>query len=623
MQKGTFNHSVKVPKLYKCAAKIAQDVAGGAGSIKQLVYEKKHFNTKALYALVAKAFQKSQELELLFKRTKLLEKESRLDPWLAKILISELLWGKKQLPQCEAKPVLTILGYEQAFKAHLSDSTDDFISERLQNQRKPRYIRINTLMNPLNEALELFQEEGWILQPSPPDYNTFLEQISSLEENSFMKDFHIPDVLVFPAGTEFYKHPGYKKGVIVLQDKASCLPVYILNPSKGSTVLDMCAAPGMKTTQIASLLQNDGTVYAVERDAKRFEVLKKMVESADATCVKPINKDVLQCGETDFPDVEFIIVDPSCSGSGMVDRFEVAQSKEDPFRLQKLAGFQIKILRNALSRYQKVKRVVYSTCSLYSEENEDVVRQVLETNSQFKLVPAGQFLGNHWSNYGSKNFGKIGEYCVYAKPEEDLTNGFFLAVFERLQEGETNEFYNGRVLNYRKNIEQKQARKEKRKRESLGDDMRNSDVNQEFKQNGDGSEKNQFDKKQILITEEQEVDVGKKKKKKKHKQEVDVSDGGPVEELAIISEDIKKSKMHKEKFEEEKGDTSQSKSNKKKHKYGHDDIFDNNTVQDITIDEPVKKKKHKKDKSIDVNEDSMEDDKKSKKKNKSKKANQK
>lgn len=61
----------------------------------------------------------------MLKRTKLLEKENRLDPWLAKILISELLWGKKQLPKSEAKPILTILAYEQAFHAHLSDSSRD------------------------------------------------------------------------------------------------------------------------------------------------------------------------------------------------------------------------------------------------------------------------------------------------------------------------------------------------------------------------------------------------------------------------------------------------------------------------------------------------------------------
>lgn len=145
----------------------------------------------------------------------------------------------------------------------------------------------------------------------------------------------------------------------------------------------------------------------------------------------------------------------------MTDRFELNSSR-DTYRLQKLAGFQIKILRSALTRYPNVKKVVYSTCSLNPEENEDVVRQVLETNNEFKLVPADTFMNKAWINFGSSDFGNIGKYCLYARPDEDLTNGFFLAVFERLKEGENNEFYNGRVLNYRKNMDQKQARKHKK-----------------------------------------------------------------------------------------------------------------------------------------------------------------
>lgn len=75
--------------------------------------------------MVATTLQRSNELNLLLKRTHLLEKESRFDPWLARVLISELVWGKKQLPKSDAKPIVTVLGYEQAFHAHLSDTSVD------------------------------------------------------------------------------------------------------------------------------------------------------------------------------------------------------------------------------------------------------------------------------------------------------------------------------------------------------------------------------------------------------------------------------------------------------------------------------------------------------------------
>lgn len=79
----------------------------------------------------------------------------------------------------------------------------------------------------------------------------------------------------------------------------------------------MCAAPGMKTTHLAALLKNQGTVYAVEKDPKRYQILEAMVADSGATCVKTLNKDVLDCGPEDFPGVEYILVDPSCTGSGI------------------------------------------------------------------------------------------------------------------------------------------------------------------------------------------------------------------------------------------------------------------------------------------------------------------
>nr|XP_023030251.1 probable 28S rRNA (cytosine-C(5))-methyltransferase [Leptinotarsa decemlineata] len=321
-----FKHSVKVPRLYKVAATIAKEVSEGLGSIKQLVYEKqkKHPNIKALYALVATLFQKTEELDTILKRSQFLTKESRLDIWLAKILIVELIWGRKTLPG-QSKPESTVRAYEQIFKAHLSDdktNSSEIIDAQV--KLKPRYVRVNSLALTLNEAVEGFRDEGWIMSKflDKSDYQGFLNKISSLNEDEFLVDIHIPNLLIFPPKTQFYNHPAYKNGSIILQDKASCLPVHILNPTPGSKVLDMCAAPGMKTTHLAAVLNNEGTVYAVERDPRRFEILNKIIESSKATCIQSFNRDVLTCTAEELPGVEYILVDPSCSGSGMIDRLE-------------------------------------------------------------------------------------------------------------------------------------------------------------------------------------------------------------------------------------------------------------------------------------------------------------
>lgn len=78
----------------------------------------------------------------------------------------------------------------------------------------------------------------------------------------------------------------------------------------------MCAAPGMKTSHLAAKLNNDGKVYAVDLDTKRLKTLENLMERTGVTCVETINKDILKITSSDCQDVEYILVDPSCSGSG-------------------------------------------------------------------------------------------------------------------------------------------------------------------------------------------------------------------------------------------------------------------------------------------------------------------
>ncbi|XP_044265060.1 28S rRNA (cytosine-C(5))-methyltransferase [Tribolium madens] len=531
-----FDHSIKVPRLYKTASKIAKEVSAGKGSIKQLVYECKHPNIKALYALLVHTFQKSADIEKLIRKSKLLVKEPRFDPWLAKVLITELLWGKQRLSG-QSKPVQTILAYEQVLKAHLSDVSDDV--KGVEQVEKPRYVRVNTLKITTNEAVERFRDEGWILKQytESENYLGFLDAVSNLDSNEFMIDFHIPYLLIFPPKTEFYQHAAYKNGSIILQDKASCLPAHILDPQPGTSILDMCAAPGMKTTQCAALIDNTGKIYAVEIGKKRFQTLEKIIESSGVSGVEPINADVLKLTAKEYPDIEYILVDPSCSGSGLTDRVETGQQAKDQHseRIERLAGFQIKILRHALSKFPKVKRVVYSTCSVYAEENEDVVRQVLETCNRFKLVPADQLLGKKWYNYGTSEFGDLGKFCLYAKPDIDLTSGFFVAVFERLEDGETNQFLNAQLfeekmrivslmnLNKGKSeekVEEKQKIEAKENVTGVVEKIEKEDIKSETS-SGNEATKNKKKHKNIEITEDlaikKETDDGLEEKKVKKK----------------------------------------------------------------------------------------------------------
>ncbi|XP_076749001.1 nop2/Sun-like domain containing protein 5 [Xylocopa sonorina] len=427
-----FVHSVKVPRLYKSAAKIVEDVREKGGSLKKLIYDKKHPNVSALYSLCLNTLKKEKELDYLIRKINLLVNEPRLDPWLAKVLITELLWGKKTL-KSECKPIQTIVAYQQKFKEALSDISE---VEALQTPNttvtKPRYVRINTILLALKKGISYFQEEGWSLKPKCSNYVEHLNVVKNLQKPYFLQDFHIPELLVFPPSTNFHDHPRYKNGEIILQDKASCLPSQLLSPPLRSIVLDMCAAPGMKSSHLAALMKNTGKVYAVEVDEKRYETLCEQVKLTSASCVETINKDSLTLEADEYRDVEYILVDPTCSGSGMLDR-QIIYGKEkcNPKRLKQLQAFQVFLLRHALLNFPNVKKVVYSTCSTNPEENEQVIDEILENiQNAYDLVPVKQLLNKDWLHFSSETY-KCSDNCLYANSDVDLCNGFFVAVFER------------------------------------------------------------------------------------------------------------------------------------------------------------------------------------------------
>ncbi|KAG8229319.1 hypothetical protein J437_LFUL007127 [Ladona fulva] len=365
-------------------------------------------------------------MKKLFEFTKLLQKESKLDPWLARVLITELLWGKKRLSG-ESKPVKTILSYHTTFINNTEDDDHPALEKERRNVQLPRYARVNTLYWSVKEAVDYLRNEGWILAKEG-DRELFPSS------DHFRCDKLIPGVLAFPPGTQLYDHPLYRDRSILLQDKASCLASYVLSPPEGSFVLDMCAAPGMKTTHLAAIMNNKGTIYAVEKDPKRYETLCKFVEEAGASCVKTLQKDSVTLKRESVPGVEYILVDPSCTGSGMVKRpvsgcFEEESQDE---RLHKLVGFQKRILYHALTEFPSARRVLYSTCSVLSAENEEVVsstlRNLQKNEQKWHLVdPLPE-----WSGRGCEDeYPGIGKLCIYASFEEHMTNGFFMAMFER------------------------------------------------------------------------------------------------------------------------------------------------------------------------------------------------
>jgi len=260
---------------------------------------------------------------------------------------------------------------------------------------------------------------------------------------SFARDQHVPDLLLFNPHVQFHSDVHYKAGKIILQDKASCFPAIILAPpsSEHAVVIDATAAPGNKTSHLSALMDGKGKLYAFERDKRRFSTLKSMLAKAACKNVQAINVDFLNVKPLDpqYANATHILLDPSCSGSGIVNRLDYLENEHDDNeeqeeRLSKLATFQLKVIKHAM-RFPRVQRIVYSTCSTHAIENEHVVHEALRSEEaalrSFKLTSPGEVLPS-WHRRGLPDELESPEYAlslIRCLPDEDATNGFFVASF--------------------------------------------------------------------------------------------------------------------------------------------------------------------------------------------------
>ncbi|XP_034112835.1 28S rRNA (cytosine-C(5))-methyltransferase [Drosophila albomicans] len=426
-----FNHSVKVPTQYKVAAKILRTALEKQKSIKSLIFEEKHARIGSLHAVLRIYSENRGAVDRAIEESGLLKENPKLDSILAKVLVTELIFGRGLL-NGDSRPVQTVRTFKERLQQAISGT--GFQKKEL----NPRYVRINTNLHSVPEALEYLARNEWRRKEFDSDisYADFLAAIRTLEENEFMMDLNVEGVLIFHHKTSHYWacHDLVKSKMFILQNKATCLAAELLAPPSGATVLDMCAAPGMKTLHISNVMKNQGRIYAVEQSKDRFKALCDITELAGCKIVNPILADALTIGPEQCPDVEYILVDPSCSGNGMQNRFKVCEEQKDDKRLFKLAGLQIKILSHAMSAFPNVKRIVYCTCSLWKEENEQVVQRCLQLNPSFKLLNCKKALRNKWTNVGDKEYVKIGKNCLYCLPDQDLTDGIFLAMFEKVNE---------------------------------------------------------------------------------------------------------------------------------------------------------------------------------------------
>ena len=177
----------------------------------------------------------------------------------------------------------------------------------------------------------------------------------------------------------------YKNGEIYLQSLSSMLPPIILKPQEGADILDMAAAPGGKTTQMAALSGNKAYITACEKNKIRAERLKYNVDKQGASCVFIMTKDARYID--DFFSFDQILLDAPCSGSGTLNINDINLKNIFTKKLiEKSISSQLALLKKAIKILKPGKEIVYSTCSVLACENEDVVKKVMASENA-EIVP--------------------------------------------------------------------------------------------------------------------------------------------------------------------------------------------------------------------------------------------
>ena len=189
--------------------------------------------------------------------------------------------------------------------------------------------------------------------------------------------------------TDIRKSKAFQKGMFHVQDTASQLCCQILAPEKGQTVLDMCAAPGGKTFTLAEMMQNQGTLYAFDLHPHRVKLIQEGAERLGLTCVHTDVQNAAQY-QKDLPKADRILCDVPCSGFGVIRRKpEIKYKSLESF--ETLPELQYQILETSAKYLKSGGILVYSTCTILKQENEEVVMKFLNAHPEFEPVPLKEF----------------------------------------------------------------------------------------------------------------------------------------------------------------------------------------------------------------------------------------
>ena len=261
----------------------------------------------------------------------------------------------------------------------------------------PVIIRLNTLKAPQEQILAKLASEGIKLEKIEPLKHAY--KVTQTKKT-------------------LTKTVSYLEGLFYIQDKASCFAAEAANPQPGIKVLDVCAAPGAKTTYLAQLMQNQGEIYSVDYSARRMRTWRQEVSRMGVDIAEPIIAD----SRVSLPvklKADIIVLDPPCTSTGVFGRMPSAKWRLTEKSIEKMTEIQWQMINNVAEKLKSKGILAYSTCSITVEENEMIIERFLKLHPEFTLTEISPQLGL----LGLRGL----TACKRLYPHVHESNGFFIA----------------------------------------------------------------------------------------------------------------------------------------------------------------------------------------------------
>jgi len=268
------------------------------------------------------------------------------------------------------------------------------------NEKSETIIRTNTLKITPKELKSLLISEGWVCD----EYKSNLFP----EVDYLIKASKIEDIS---------KSSAYKNGYFYIQDAAASFAAHVLNPHGNSVVLDMCASPGGKTTHLAQLMNNTGKIYAFDVYDAKIQRINENAKRLGSKNITAIKADSSNFNPEFYEKADYILADVPCSGLGIIRRkpdIKYVRKEED---IKELSNLALKILNNSAKYLKKGGKMLFSTCTIEKEENEDTLFEFLKQNPDFHLKKI--------------NCEKENDGYLTLLPHRDNCDGFFISLLKK------------------------------------------------------------------------------------------------------------------------------------------------------------------------------------------------